>query len=215
VTRLEIIRKALEKGDTEKLRGDLDTLYNHAQRIAQITGNLLTFSRESPSKIELVDVNDAVERVVSLINPQLRKKGIELETLPAPGLKHVRASVAGIEQVVYNIAYNAYQATERGGKIKIITRKSDDGKIEIVISDTGRGMTKEDSEHIFEPFFTTKEVGEGTGLGLSISYGHIQNFGGSINVESEPDMGTTFTISLLTDEHEKHGTDRKLIESNA
>lgn len=198
VTRLEIIKKAVEKGNTDNLCRDLDVLLNHASRIAQITHNLLTFSHERSSKGEPVDVNMAVERVLSLIGPTILEKGVRLSHSLMPGLPHVHANASGIEQVIYNVVYNAYQATSPGGSITIETRLCDERKVELVIADSGQGIPEDAIEHIFEPFFTTKEVGQGTGLGLSVSYGHIQNFGGVMSVESEQDKGTVFTITLET-----------------
>jgi signal transduction histidine kinase len=215
VTRLEIINKSIEKGDTKDLRRDLDVLYNHASRIAQITGNLLAFSRERSDKCEPVDLNMAVEHVMGLIEPPIIKKGIKLNYSLNPDLPPVLANGSGMEQVIYNIVYNAYQATNTGGSISIKTGRYDDGKVELVVSDTGGGIPKDAIEHIFEPFFTTKETGQGSGLGLSISYGIVQDFGGSISVESEPDSGTTFSITLKAALKNRAGGKKELIGSKA
>ncbi len=211
VTRLELIKKALKKGNTDKLRDDLDTLERHAKRISQITGDLLTFSRERPNEIGEADINDAVTRVAGLIGLPIRKKGIELKLLLGSGLPAARASVSGIEQVIYNLVYNAYQATQSGGSITVTTKTAGENRVVLLISDTGGGIPKKNIKHIFEPFFTTKDVGEGTGLGLSISYGHLKNFGGSINVESDKERGTTFTITLEAKPNEKVKGSAKLI----
>jgi signal transduction histidine kinase len=213
VTRLEIIKKAVEKGNTSNLTRDLDVLLNHASRIAQITHNLLTFSHERSSKGEPVDVSMAVERVLSLIGPTIREKGILLHHSLTNGLPPVLANASGMEQVIYNVVYNAYQATSQGGSITIETRLCDENKVELVIADSGKGIPKDDIEHIFEPFFTTKEVGQGTGLGLSVSYGHIKDFGGVMNVESEQDRGTVFTITLEAIKSKGSGLKRELIGS--
>ncbi|VAX20956.1 hypothetical protein MNBD_NITROSPINAE03-630, partial [hydrothermal vent metagenome] len=115
-----------------------------------------------------------------------------------PDLPFVWANASGIEQVIYNIAYNAYQASSSGQKIEITTRSADGGKVKLEIKDRGHGIPKEKVKRVFEPFFTTKEVGQGTGLGLSISYGLVKGFGGSIEVDSDPDTGTMFTVILNT-----------------
>jgi two-component system NtrC family sensor kinase len=155
----------------------------------------------------------AVERVLSLIKPTILEKGVELSHSLAPGLPHILANASGMEQVIYNVIYNAYQATCQGGSITIETRLSDERKVELIIADTGEGIPKDDIEHIFEPFFTTKEVGQGTGLGLSVSYGHIQDFGGVMSVESEQDTGTVFTITLETIKSKESELNNNLINS--
>ncbi len=97
-----------------------------------------------------------------------------------------------------NMMVNAAEAmSERGGSLTITTGVSQDGLVIFVyFQDTGMGISPEIQSKIFDPFFTTKAVGKGTGLGLSTSYGIIQSHHGNIEVESEPDKGTTFTISL-------------------
>lgn len=196
VTRLEIINKSIAKGNTKGLRRDLDVLHNHAIRIAQITGNLLTFSRERSDKSEPVNINMAVEHVMGLIEPPIVKKGIKLNYSLNADLPYVLADSPGMEQVIYNIVYNAYQATAKEGSITIKTDMCHDDKVELVVADTGRGIPKDVIDNIFEPFFTTKEQGQGSGLGLSISYGIVQDHGGSITVDSEPDRGTTFHVTF-------------------
>ncbi len=196
ITRLELIQKSLARGNTSALKKDLDVLHNHATRIGKITGNLLAFSRESANMVEAVDLNSAVARVMSLVEPSMKRKGVKLDRFLADGLPFVSAGRSGMEQVIYNIVYNAYQATDAGGKITIKTALNGKGDVELVVADTGSGIPKEDIKNIFDPFFTTKEVGEGTGLGLSITYGIVEDFGGSIKVESSPESGTVFTITL-------------------
>jgi signal transduction histidine kinase len=109
----------------------------------------------------------------------------------------VRGDEPKLQQVVLNLLVNAESAM-RGAELRhlsVITRRKKRAVV-IVVSDTGHGMAPSVSQRVFEPFFTTKPPGEGTGLGLSVSYGIIQAHGGTISVESTPDVGTTFTISL-------------------
>ena len=100
-----------------------------------------------------------------------------------------------MNQVFMNLLINAGHAIEKQGEITIKTW-DEDGSIWVVISDTGRGIPKENLNKIFEPFFTTKEVGKGTGLGLSITYEIVQKHNGEITVESEVGKGTTFTVRI-------------------
>ncbi len=203
VTRLELMKKELEKGKTEKIKRDIEVLHNHATRIGNIAGSLLTFSREPSGECGGVDLNAVIERVMGLIEYPISKKGVKVELSLSPEVARVWANASGMEQVIYNIVYNAYQATSAGGTIVLKTAPSYGDRVELGISDTGCGMTDEELKRIFEPFFTTKEVGQGTGLGLSISYGIVEGFGGAIAVYSEPGKGTSFTITLDTEKKVK------------
>ena len=196
VTRLELIRRAVDRGQMDKVKKDLDVLSHHAQRIGKIAGNLLTFSRQKPGEMAPVDLNEITRRVVELIEYSLEKKGIRLELSLAADLPLVWANASGMEQVVYNIVYNAYQVSEAGSVISISTAESGEAMVDLKISDTGPGIPHEAITRIFEPFFTTKEAGQGSGLGLSISYGLVKDFGGGIEAHSGPGPGATFTVSL-------------------
>jgi len=101
-----------------------------------------------------------------------------------------------MEQVIYNIVFNAFQASEKGAGITVATIRNGTAMVDLRITDTGSGMSEDVMAHLFEPFFTTKEVGQGSGLGLSISYGLVKDFGGTISVESQPGAGASFTVSL-------------------
>ena len=96
-----------------------------------------------------------------------------------------------------NLILNARDAMIGGGQITLDTGTDDGDEVEIKVSDTGEGIPPENLTKIFDPFFTTKGVGNGTGLGLAVSYGIVQEHAGTIDVESEPGTGTTFTLSFL------------------
>ena len=215
VTRTELMQKEFERGETKNLKKDLETLRIHAARIGKIASNLLTFSREKPGDLSPVDLNEVVKKVAALIEHPVSSKGIALSLDLEKTLPEVWANASGMEQVIYNMAYNAYQATEPGQKINISSRVINDQRVALEITDFGSGIPKTVMEHIFDPFFTTKEVGEGSGLGLSISYGLIQDFGGQVEVKSAPGEGTTFTIYLDTAELRMKKEKEGLIKSDA
>jgi len=196
VTRLELIRRAVDRGEIEKARKDLEVVTHHALRIGRIAGNLLTFSRSKPGDLSSVDLNEITRRVLDLIDYPVRKKGIVLKLELDKDIPFVWADAAGMEQVIYNIVFNAFQASEKGAVITVATARKGTEMVDLRISDTGPGMTEEVMAHLFEPFFTTKEVGQGSGLGLSISYGLVKDFGGTISVESRSGAGASFTVSL-------------------
>ncbi len=196
ITRLELMKKDIDKGKMDTLKKDIEVLYNHSVRIGGIATNLLTFSRNASTEVTDGDVNEVAERVLSLIEMPIKKKGVTVLRELEPGLPKARLNVSGIEQVIYNVVHNAFQATDAGGTITVKSGLDANGGIVLTVSDTGHGIKPEVLDHIFEPFFTTKEVGSGTGLGLAISYGLVKDAGGFINVESEPGVGTVFSIHL-------------------
>lgn len=180
-----------------------------ADRAAGITRQLLAFSRKTVLSPRIINLNDVVLNLDSLLR-RLIGENIEVRTLPANDLGSVKADPSQIEQVLMNLALNARDAMPRGGTVSFETANvtldgsyaRDHQSVEpgsyvmLAVSDTGEGMTPETQARIFEPFYTTKEVGKGTGLGLSMVYGIVKQSGGYIWVYSEPDRGTTFKIYL-------------------
>lgn len=197
ITRLELMKRDIDKGKTDMVRKDLEVLLNHSVRIGAIAANLLTFSRSASTDLTEGDLNEVADRVLSLIEMPIKNKGITLVRKLEPGLPKATLNVSGIEQVIYNIVHNAFQATDAGGSITVRSGRDSEGGVFLEVRDTGHGIKPDVLSHIFEPFFTTKEVGSGTGLGLAISYGLVKDAGGFINVESEPGAGTVFTIHLV------------------
>ncbi|MGV3722942.1 MAG: PAS domain S-box protein, partial [Actinomycetota bacterium] len=180
-----------------------------ADRATVLIRQLLLFSRKAVLSTRVVDLNDLVESTGKLLR-RLIGEDVTFTSMLTPSLYHVRVDPTQLEQVLMNLAVNARDAMPRGGRLTIETRNvfldeeycrtHPDCKpgrhAQLIVSDTGVGMTPEVQARIFEPFFTTKGPGEGTGLGLSTVYGIIQQSGGFLNVFSEPEQGSTFTIHL-------------------
>jgi PAS domain S-box-containing protein len=176
------------------------------KRAASLTRQLLAFSRKQPLARRVVDLNliiSDMERMLKRLLSEEIEVVMHLSDEPLP----VYADPSQIDLIIMNLAINSRDAMPGGGVMSIKTGGEntvgsikDNGApgefVYIEISDTGVGIPTEIQSHIFEPFFTTKEVGKGTGLGLSTIYGIVQQSGGHITVQSEPDRGTTFKIYL-------------------
>ncbi|MGA2192724.1 MAG: ATP-binding protein [Nitrospirota bacterium] len=174
---------------------DLMVINKQTNRIADITRSLLTFARQAPAELKVVDVNAIVEDTLFLIAKQFLKEQIKIEKHLSPKNPRVMANDNRLQQVLLDLLNNARDAMPGGGTIIVATANAAE-KVEITVADTGEGIEEEILSNIFDPFFTTKDVGKGTGLGLAVSYGIIEDFGGNIEVLSRRGEGSTFNITL-------------------
>jgi PAS domain S-box-containing protein len=172
---------------------DLRVLHRHAQRVATITNSLLSFARQSPQERTLVNLNDVVEAVLVLVGPQYERRGVHVRRETAESLPPVLGQMNALQQVLLNLVTNAAQAMPEGGEVTVSTSTTD-GKIRLVVADTGPGIPPEHLPRIFEPFFTTKP--SGTGLGLSVTYGILNDHNATVDVDSTPGQGTRFVLTF-------------------
>jgi signal transduction histidine kinase len=182
---------------------DLRQVVDASDRAANLTHQLLAFSRKQVLQPTVLDLGAVVDGIAPMLQ-RIIGEHIELHIDSAGPLARVRADRGQIEQVLLNLAVNARDAMQSGGKLTIATRTVDTPSrvrvVELAVTDTGTGMSDDVRERAFEPFFTTKEPGKGTGLGLSTVYGIVNQSGGTIEVDSAPAHGTTFTIALPASE---------------
>jgi PAS domain S-box-containing protein len=188
---------------------DINQIREAAEQAARLTRQLLTFARHDLVTPEVLDLTDIVEGAGKLLRRTLGEH-IDLEISGGAELWPVQADRGQLEQVLVNLAINARDAMPRGGKLSIETDNLEadavyaQGRpglrpgryVRLRVSDTGTGMDQATIDRVFEPFFTTKPKGHGTGLGLSTVYGIITQAGGSVQIYSEPGLGTTFTVLL-------------------
>lgn len=198
-----------QKDLSERIVDHLQKVIEAAGRAANLTRQLLAFSRQSVLKPEYLDINSLLQNFEKMVR-LLVGVDIDLEFRAGKNLLPVHVDPGTIEQVLLNLAINARDAMPKGGRLVIESSgfradekfcevnawESPGDYVEIKVSDTGVGMPPEVLEKIFDPFFTTKDQGKGTGLGLSMVYGSIEQHGGKILVYSEPGKGTTFRIYL-------------------
>ncbi len=204
----------LKLNQNKKIHSDIVSILHAGKRAANLTRQLLAFSRKQIFKAELLDINEVIRSMEKMVR-RLIGEDILIEIELSPRLPYIKADPSQLEQVLLNLIVNARDAIHEWQKrqqkhakvIKIKTEKVVVDKapneleeiqrgtyIVLSVSDTGIGMDSEVKEKVFEPFFTTKEVGQGTGLGLSTVYGIVKQNQGFIELESEPGKGTIFKV---------------------
>lgn len=206
----QVIRDIIPSDD-ELLQESIGQVLRAAGRAAELTKNLLAFSRKQFMNPKPVQVDTIIHNTFDLIK-KILGENIELSTCFSDKSLLVRADTGQMEQVLMNLATNARDAMPSGGHMHITTREviiqegfetkyglTAPGIYALIsVSDTGMGIDDKSQERVFEPFYTTKEIGKGTGLGLSIIYGIVKQHNGSAHIKSEPGKGTTISIYLPT-----------------
>jgi PAS domain S-box-containing protein len=199
----------LEKKPEPPMRRYAENILDAGKKAADVTRQLLAFSRKQILQPTIVDINDLIRELNKML-PRLLGADIEMVLRLQPDLWHVQADSGQIEQVIMNIAINARDAMPDGGKLIVETRNVElhhsytleqttvqsGSYVVLSMTDTGIGMDSETKNRVFEPFFTTKAVGKGTGLGLATVYGIVKQSSGYIWVDSDLGRGSTFTVYL-------------------
>jgi two-component system, NtrC family, sensor kinase len=195
------VRAIKDEIDYEHALSDLRSIISDcrdgAERIRDVVQNLRIFSRLDEAEFKKVCIHEGLESTIRLLSRYYSAEHITLHR-DYSELPPVDCYAGQLNQVWMNLLVNAAHAVKGGGEVSLSTRRRDDAVV-VTISDTGYGIAPEHLKKIFDPFFTTKPVGEGTGLGLSVTYGIVERHHGSIEVESYPGMGTTFTVTIPID----------------
>jgi two-component system cell cycle sensor histidine kinase/response regulator CckA len=202
----DLVLQSLPPGD--KHRDDVEEIKRAGRHAAELTRQLLAFSRQQVMDKAILNLNEVIHDELGLLQ-RLVGPLVTIETVFDPTPWIVKGDRLQIEQVLLNLATNARDAMPKGGTFKITTSRTTVSADDLTarpqapgqyvcleVKDTGTGIPAEIRSKIFDPFFTTKEVGKGTGLGLATVYGIIRQSGGLIYVDSEPGQGATFTIYL-------------------
>ena len=190
-----------EIGTDHTAAADVGEIVRATQRAADLTRQLLVFSRHDHHRLEAVDVNRVALETQRLLDRTLGED-VELAVVPAAEAVHVLADRGQLEQVLMNLVLNARDAMPRGGRVTV-TIEEMDRFVRVQVIDDGEGMSQETAERAFDPFFTTKPKGRGTGLGLATVYGIVTGSGGHIEIESHIQEGTTITMHLPSADPEK------------
>jgi CheY-like chemotaxis protein len=191
------------------LRAQVDMVRQTADRAAELTRQLLAFSRQQVLAPRVIELGELVATMGAMLR-RLIGEHIELAITRPRSPARILADPGQVEQVILNLVVNARDAMPGGGRLSIETAVVEEGEIEaparairgggrwvrLTVRDTGTGLDKAARAHLFEPFFTTKPVGQGTGLGLATVYGIVEQSGGFIAVDSAPGHGATFRVHL-------------------
>ncbi len=210
---VDMLMEGVEAGP--ELREDLLKIRRVVMRAADLTRQLLVFSRRQPMQPRALDLNVQITEVEKML-ARLLGDHVRVERDLAPDLQLIRADPGNIDQVIVNLALNARDAMPEGGLLRLETTNVEISSgycrrhsaarpgrfVRLRVSDTGSGMSGETKRRLFEPFFTTKEMGKGTGLGLAVVYGIVQAHNGWIVVESQQETGSHFEILLPALEEE-------------
>ena len=215
----ELMRQKM--GEAHEMLRETDEISKAARRAAELTRQLLAFSRQQVLQSKVLDLNEVIIDMSRMVH-RLIGEDIELVAEHGDGLGSVRADPGQIQQVIMNLAVNARDAMPGGGKLTILTEnvtietQQNEGPladvepgdyVRLTLSDTGMGMSEAVRAQVFEPFFTTKEKGKGTGLGLSTVYGIVRQSDGHIAVETVLGEGTKFFVYLPRVEGEAEASD--------
>jgi two-component system NtrC family sensor kinase len=183
----------------DQVRKDLDKIINSSLFVREVIQKLLLFARQSPPRKTTLSINEVVESGLAFFRTRLEKEAVELHKILDTHIPEIIADQAQLTQVVINLVVNAIQAMPSGGVLTVSTRFEKD-RVKFSVADTGIGMSDDVRKQIFIPFFTTKDVNQGTGLGLSVVHGIVSAHRGTIDVESEVNKGSRFTVSLPIDQ---------------
>ncbi|MFT5366535.1 MAG: PAS domain S-box-containing protein [Candidatus Latescibacterota bacterium] len=196
-TNLKEVEELLDQEDLDFILDDVDQLLTGTleggTRVKEIVLGLRNFARLDEAEVKEADINEGLESTLKMIRHDVEQKGTVHKHFG--DLPLMMCHPGQLNQVFMNLLTNAAQSIEKKGDITIVTEVVDD-HIVVRISDTGQGIPPENIKRLFEPFFTTKAVGSGTGLGLAIAHGIVDNHHGTIEVDSEVGVGTTFAIRL-------------------
>jgi len=214
--------------ETPLVRGYFEHIHQRAEQGTRMTRQLLAFARGTPMEPKYLNMNEQITNLLGFLQTLLGTS-VQLDFEPDPALGATYADATQWEQVLVNLCLNARDAMPMGGNLKLVTQQVEiaphtqhispylpaGSYVLVQVKDTGTGMDEQVQARLFEPFFTTKEVGQGTGLGLAMVYGIVKQHHGTIQVQSQPGKGTTFSLYLPAIEHSQESVEEQLPQAEA
>jgi two-component system NtrC family sensor kinase len=193
--------RLLQEGDErERVLENLDLIRSESTRCGNIVRDLLTYARESRTEFQECHLNQIVQRAVRLMEHHTEVEGIDTQIGLFLKDDRVVCDAEQITQILIALMINAVEAMPTGGHLRLKTWDDPtvgSHRVYLSVGDSGVGIPADLEDRIFDPFFSTKQEAKGVGLGLAVVYGIVQRHGGTISVESDPGLGTTFTVELL------------------
>lgn len=197
IANTQLLRRELPSDDVDS--ESVDLIEQAGRRAQKVVRALLDFSRQEPYEFQSVNINQSIQQALALIEKQWEKANVKLVQELAPDLPKIHGNTDHLQSVWINLLVNARDALEdRPGEVKLRSEKQGNYVV-VKVLDTGAGIPQEYLNRIFDPFFTTKAPGKGTGLGLATCFRIVDQHRGTIEVESTPGEGTTFTVKLPID----------------
>jgi two-component system NtrC family sensor kinase len=201
LTYIKLMLKILSGEEIDQKRLDqfknyLQLMGNEIERCGDMVKNLLVFSKQTKLNIQEANINNIINNSLQLVDNKIKLQNIEVMLNFQEDIPLIYCDIKQIQQTLIALIINSLEAMAGEGKLRIETQVLEDRQVEILIADTGQGISKENLKKIFDPFFTTKESSKSTGLGLFVAYGIIKEHKGTIKVESELGKGTRFHIKL-------------------
>ncbi len=186
-----------EYGRDPKLMKTVDDITASVERCSKITRRLLRFARHIDLSYQIVNIKEVILEVLGFLEKEAEYRSIEVVVQAGDNIPEFETDRGKLQQILLNIINNAFAAMSDGGRLEITAETAGENFVKITIADNGCGIPESDIKLVFEPFFSTKaKSGGGTGLGLSITYGLVKELGGDIDLTSEVNKGTLFTITL-------------------
>ncbi|MGE4231786.1 MAG: sensor histidine kinase [Bacteriovoracia bacterium] len=196
---LQLLREDLE---SESQKNRVEIINSQVSRIEGIVKDFLASTHKPAQQKKLVQVSDVIERIVKLVTPRAKAIGTDVQIKISPKVEPLRVVPTDLEQVLLNLTNNALDALEQSNKrhrtleFKASDPKENTKSILIEVSDSGDGIDADSLKKVLKPFFTTKPPGKGTGLGLTISQQLVKKYGGKLEVDSKPGVGTTVKVKI-------------------
>jgi two-component system NtrC family sensor kinase len=185
--------------DDAKLMGIVHSILASVDRCSAITRRLLNFAHDTDTEPVPVDLGETITEVLGFMGKEAEYRSIDVVVTVEEDTPEILTNRGRLQQILLNVVNNAFAAVENGGRIEIAAGRKDPDQVMVRVTDDGCGMSEERRMRVFEPFFTTKGGRGGVGLGLSITYSLVTELGGSVSVESELLVGTSFLIRLPID----------------